>query len=413
MSNTNLFIAKTLWRKGSGKRGLGRTNAIIAAASVAISFLVMILAVSISDGFKREIKEKAAGFSGQILLHSPGVDITTSLYPVNPSPVYLQDILEIEEVESVSPYVYRSAIIKNGEEIQGVLLKGVNSEFKWDFFESVLQEGKIPEVQSRGDIPEILISARLAGMLGYKTGDNVITYFIDQSVKVRRFVISGIYNAQLEDVDMTLMITSLGDIQSVNGWDTHEVSGLEVKLKSSKEIARVASRIEEIIDSSDTGEQMFVTRIDELFPHLFDWLQLLDFNVLVVMLLMLSVAGFNMISGLLILLFEKISMIGILKALGMRNSQIHKIFLYRALYLVFTGMVIGNIVSLAFILLQERYKLVPLDPVNYFVDHVPVYLNYGKVALLNLCAAGVIILLLMIPSFFISGVTPQKTIKVQ
>ena len=411
--NTNLFIAKTLWRKSSGKGGLGRGSAIIASVSVAISMLVMVLAISISDGFKKEIKEKAAGFSGEVLLHSPGVEVTTSLYPVNSSPIFLDEIKKMPQVADIQPYAYRSAIIKQNDEIQGVLVKGVTKDFKWDFFKSVLQEGALPKITDSVGNSEILMSSRLAGMLGYKTGDAVIIYFIDSNVKVRKFILSGIYNAQLEDIDMSLMITSISEIQSVNGWASNEVSGIELKLKRKSDLGQTATLVEQIIDESEGDDMMYVTRVDEMFPHLFDWLRLLDFNVLVVMVLMLTVSGFNMISGLLILLFEKISMIGLLKALGMRDKGIHKIFLYRALYLVITGMIAGNIAALIFVFIQGRYALIPLDPSNYFVDHIPVYLNLTKLMILNLGAVAVITLLLMIPSVFISGVSPEKTLRVK
>lgn len=411
--NTNLFIAKTLWRKSSGKGGLGRGSAIIASLSVAVSVMVMVLAIAISDGFKKEIKDKASGFSGEILLHSPGVEVTTSVYPVNSSPEFLEEIKALPHVTDVQPYAYRSAIIKQNDEIQGVVIKGVDDKFNWNFFRSVLKEGQIPQVTDSVGNSQILMSARLASMLGFKTGDPVIIYFIDKTVKVRKFTLSGIYDAQLEDVDMTLMVTSISEIQSVNGWSKEEVSGIELKLAGGSDISAVASKVEEIIDESDGQDMMYVTRVDEMFPHLFDWLRLLDFNVLVVMVLMLSVSGFNMISGLLILLFEKISMIGLLKALGMRDKGIHKIFLYRALYLVITGMVAGNVAALLFILVQSQFSLIPLDPANYFVDHVPVFLNWTKLLILNAGAIIIITLLLMIPSVFISNVSPEKTLRVK
>lgn len=411
--STNLFIAKTLWRKNSGKGGLGRGSSIIASVSVAVSVLVMILAISISDGFKKEIKEKAAGFSGEILLHSPGVEITTSLYPVSSNPSFLEKIADLPQVSDIQPYGYRSAIIKQNDEIQGVLIKGVTRDFNWDFFKSVLEEGAIPQVSDSAGGSQIMMSARLAKMLDYSVGDDVVVYFIDNSVKIRKFVLSGIYNARLEDVDMTLMITSLSEIQSVNGWSGDEVSGIEVKLSQGGDISETAAIIEEIIDRSEGDEMMYVTRVDEIFPHLFDWLKLLDFNVLVVMILMLAVSGFNMISGLLILLFEKISMIGLLKALGMRDGNIHKIFLYRAMYLVFIGMIAGNITALLFVFIQGQFALIPLDPANYFVDHIPVHLNISKLLIFNAGASIIIALLLMIPSLFISGVSPEKTLRVK
>lgn len=413
MLNTNIFIAKTLWRRGSGKRGLGRGSSLIATVSVAVSVMVMVLAISISDGFKKEIKEKASGFSGEILLHTPGVEYTTNQYPLNSQPESLSSLKDVPQILSMQPYAFRSGIIKRGNEIQGVLIKGVDKDYNWDFFKSVLYEGRVPDTSDTLATGEIMISLRLANMLNFKVGDNIIIYFIDQGVKVRKFLLSGIYNAQLEDMDKSLVIGSLSQIQRVNDWNTNEVSGIEIKLRAGSDIDKTALLIENRLNDSDSEDPVYVTKVNDIFPHLFDWLTLLDFNVLVVMILMLSVAGFNMISGLLILLFEKISMIGLLKSLGMRDSGIHKIFLTRALYMVISGMVAGNIIAITLALIQKHYGVISLDPVNYFVDRVPIDINWFKILIMNIGALSVIIMLLMIPSLFISRVSPDKTLRVK
>jgi len=411
--NTNIFIAKTLWRRGSGKRGLGRGSSLIASVSVAVSVMVMVLAISISDGFKKEIKEKASGFSGEILLHTPGVEYTTNQYPVNKDEESLNSLKEVQQIQSMQPYAYRSGIIKREDEIQGVLIKGVDENYNWDFFKSVLYEGRVPDTSDTLSTGEIMISLRLANMLNYKVGDNIIIYFIDRTVKVRKFLLTGIYNAQLEDMDKSLVVGSISQIQRVNEWSPNEVSGIEIKLKKGADINKTAFTIEKKLIDSDSEDPVYVTKVTDLFPHLFDWLTLLDFNVLVVMILMLSVAGFNMISGLLILLFEKISMIGLFKSLGMRDSGIHKIFLTRALYMVISGMIAGNIIAISLALIQKYYKVISLDPVNYFVNHVPIDINWGKILIMNVGALAIIVVLLMIPSIFISRVSPDKTLRVK
>lgn len=413
MLNTNIFIAKTLWRRGPGKGGLGRGSSLIASVSVAVSVMVMVLAISISDGFKKEIKEKASGFSGEILLHTPGVEYTTNQYPLNSEAESLSSLKGVQQIHSTQPYAYRSGIIKRDNEIQGVLIKGVDKNYNWDFFKSVLYEGMIPDTSDSLATGQVMISLRLANMLNFKVGDNIIIYFIDRGVKVRKFLLTGIYNAQLEDMDKSLVIGSLSQIQRVNDWNPNEVSGIEVKLKPGSDINKTAFTIEKKLNDSSSTDPIFVTKVNDLFPHLFDWLTLLDFNVLVVMILMLSVAGFNMISGLLILLFEKISMIGLFKSLGMRDSGIHKIFLTRALYMVISGMVAGNIIAITLALIQKHYGVISLDPVNYFVDHVPIDINWAKILIMNIGALFVIVLLLMIPSLFISRVSPDKTLRVK
>ncbi len=411
--NTNIFIAKTLWKKNSSKKGLARGSTVIAGVSVALSIMVMILSIAISDGFKIEINNKVRGFTGEIMLHSPGVEVTTSQYPVLSNPSFLDSLNRLESISVVQPYVYRSAIIKQKEDIQGVLIKGVDSLFDWSFFKSVLKEGALPQTSATLNEPQILISRRLADMLDYNVGDPVLIYFVDNNVRIRKFIISGIYDAQLEDIDKSLLIAASHVLQNVNDWESNQVSGLEIKLKKGFEISETVKVIEKIIEKAPMNESYFVTSVDELFPHLFDWLRLLDFNVLIIMFLMLAVAGFNMISGLLILLFEKISMIGVLKSLGMRDSSIHKVFLVRALFLVVGGIAIGNIVAFTLIFIQYYYKIIPLDPVNYFVDYVPVFVNWFKIAILNIGAIITIVMLLMIPSFFISKISPEKTLRVK
>ncbi len=412
--NTNLFITKRLWGGKESGKGFSAVSSIIASLSVAISALVIVLAVFISDGFKHEIKMKASGFSGEILLHSPGVDITTSVYPVPSFPFFFDSLKSFREVRSLSPYVYRSAIVKNNEEIQGVMIKGVDSLYNWEFFSSVLVEGELPnQGQVNGGNPEILISSRLSDLLGYVLGDVIVTYFIDDGVKVRKFKISGIYNARLEDIDMTLLVTEASVIRKLNGWSDDFSSGLEVKLNDGASLSLVADKIESLIENDKGDYSYFVTKVSDLFPHLFDWLVLLDFNVIIVMILMIAVAGFNMISGLLILLFERISMIGVLKALGMRDRSIHKIFMTRAMVLVLTGMVVGNIMAYIIAFVQYKWQVIPLDPTNYFVDHVPISPSFIKIMFFNFAAFGVIFLLLLIPSMFISRVSPEKTLKVK
>ncbi len=412
--NTNLYIAKTLWRKGAGRERLVRVSAIIAIISVAISIFVVLLSVAISDGFRKEINDKASGLSGQILIHSPGTDVTTSQYPIDNDPVLIDKILSIRGVKSVHPYGYRSAVLESDSEIHGVLIKGVDSLFDWSFFQKYLVSGRMPNVsnEANSNQHELLISQRLSNIIDHSIGDDVVAYFVDDVIRVRKFKIVGIYDAQLEDIDKTLVLTSLKTVQGVNNWSKEKISGLEVMLHNSRKIERLAERVEyELYNYS--RQSLFATRVDELFPNLFDWLVLIDFNVLFVLILMLSVAGFNMVSGLLILLFEKTSMIGLLKSLGMKNSSIHKVFMIRALDLVFRGVIIGNVLAISIILLQYYFQIIPLDAENYFVDHVPVNFNIAKWVVINVLSIISISLLLILPSYFIANVSPEKTLRVK
>lgn len=411
---TNIFIAKTLWKHGSIK-GLGSTSSLVAGISVAVSIIVMLMAIAISDGFKREIRDKAIGFSGGIVLNSPGVETTTYQYPVESDLSYIKDIISIPGVISVQSYACRSGIIKNGEEIQGVLLKGVDSNYNWNFFKNSLVDGRLPDYSDSVSNKEIMLSSRLAKMMAIKVGDPVQVYFVGDIVKARKFTLVGIYDAQLEEVDKTFVIACISEIQSLNGWSGNEVSGIEVISSDPDKLEETSETIEKIILNKGVESDpsiSVVTTMDQ-YPHLFDWLLLLDFNVLVVLIIMITVAGANMISGLLIILFEKISMIGLLKSLGMRDSSIHRIFLYRAMMIISRGMLAGNLIAFILLLLQQRFKIIGLDPVNYFVKYIPVHIDWCKMVTVNITAFLLIVVLLYIPSRFISNISPDKSLRIK
>jgi lipoprotein-releasing system permease protein len=248
--------------------------------------------------------------------------------------------------------------------------------------------------------------------MGISAGDRPFIYFMGESVKVRRYTVAAIFDARLEELDKGLIFCNIENTRGLVGWNENQYSSLEILIKSTKGRAATAELIEDIIiDEDDSFIDAQVATPEEIFPHLFDWLSLLDFNVMIVISLMMVVAGFNMISGLLIILFEKISMIGILKSLGMRDSSIHKIFLYRALIIVLKGMAGGNIAAIILLLIQKVFKIIPLDPENYFVTHVPVDLNFFKIIILDIVALAVIAAILYIPSVFISGVEPDKSLR--
>jgi len=414
--NINLFIAKTLWRRGEKcKKGYASSSTYIAQISVVVSFFVIVTSIVISDGFKYEIKSKASGFSGDILLKSPGVEYNSNLYPIYDNFSFREDILSIEDVKSMSSYAYRSGMIKYNDQIQGVVLKGVDAGYDWSFFKSILSEGELPDFRDTTSENQILISLRLAEMMGLKLGDEMPVYFIDQSVRVSKFRIKGIFDAQLEQIDRALIISDIKEVQRLNGWAPTQVTGVEIQLRPGAERASVADSIQNIIleKSNDKDSQMDVTMVDDLFPHLFDWLNLLDFNVMIVLALMMLVAGFNMLSGLLILLFEKISVIGLLKALGMRNMNIHGIFMYKGFRIVLSGMIIGNVAALTTALLQKYLHIIKLDPENYFVKAVPIHFDFLKIAATDIISVLVIMSLMLLPSLFVSRVSPDRTIRVK
>ena len=366
--------------------------------SIAISFLVMILAVSISAGYRKEIREGVSSFSGDIVLGPAGQSYLNSDQPVSANPSYMQQLLDVEGVKSIAPVIYRAGIIKQGTEIHGVVFKGVEME---------------------GESLDARIPSGLAKMMSISEGDAMLTYCVGDNIKARRFNVVSIYDNPLDIEEALIVYVPIEDMRRLNEWDETQVSALEVTLGSaykstmmmeekSAELGNIA-----ILYAQEDEPQMMSTSIVRQFPQLFDWLDLIDFNVLFILLLMAVVAGFNMISGLLIMLFRNISTIGTLKALGMTDKGIAKVFLQVSSNLVLKGMLIGNALALLFCLIQGRTHFFKLNPENYFVSFVPVAVNVPMILLADLAAYIIIMLLLLLPSLFISKVDPAQTMRTQ
>lgn len=419
----NLFIAGKIGKRTSSGGKLSKISNIIATVSVGISVAVMIIAIAIANGFRGEIREKASGFNGDITLSAPGIDITNHLYPIKPLS-FTDKIDSLPQVERIQPVAYRTALLKSDTQIQGVLVKGVDDAYNMEFFANCLTDGELPDYSIKKDsagraLPasnDILISRRLADMLDFKIGDKVLTYFVEDDVQLRRFNVKGIFNAQLDELDKSLVIADMRHISRVNGWKNGELSGYEIILKDKgeKSVTASAQEIEEILcrHTGEDDDSVVANTLEDKFYILFDWLHLLDVNVFVILALMVAVAGFNMISGLLIILFERISQIGLLKAIGMRNKDIAGIFLWRASFIVMKGLLAGNAIALLFCWIENKYKLIELDPVNYFVSYVPIDISLFAIIAINLIAFAIIMVTMLVPCMLISKVSPSKTLSV-
>lgn len=372
----------------------------IAMVSIAISFFVMILAVSISSGFRHEIRRGVASISGDIQLTSADMNFISEDSPVSAIPPSLGAIDSVLGVRSVSPAVYRAGIVKKGDNIHGVIFKGV------------------PQQDSLSGLG-VSIPSRLADLLEIDEGDDLQAYFVGERVKVRKFTVKSVYRSLVEADDNLMVFASLEDMQRLNGWEEDEVSALEVTLDDRfRQTALMKSVTDEVgtlaLLYAGTYDDAFVaTSAIDRYPQLFDWLNLIDFNVVAILILMTIVAGFNMISGLLILLFQNISTIGILKALGMTDKSISSVFLRVSSNLVLKGMAVGNALALLFCAVQGATHLIRLNPENYFISFVPVSVNLPMIILADVVSYLVIMLLLLIPTMFISKVEPAQTVRAQ
>ncbi len=422
--NLNLFIAKRIGKKASSNGKLSRISNIIATISVGLSIAIMILAIAVANGFRSEIRQKASGFNGDITITAPGVEIQNHLYPIKPLS-FIGKLDSLPYITKIQPVWYRTGLLKTEKQIQGVIFKGVDSSYDMQFFERHLIVGELPDYSftpdTLGRIPapsnDILISRRLMEMLQYKVGDKVTAYFIDENVIPRRFTIKGVFDAQLDDMDKSLIIADSRHISRINGWKEGEISGYELMLtpKAFKKQKRCGDEIEAILfeHTSEDDDSVVANTLKDRFYILFDWLHLLDMNVLIILMLMIAVAGFNMVSGLLIILFERISQIGLLKALGIYEKDISRIFLYRASFIVGKGLAIGNIISLCICFIESRYKVIALDPANYFVSYVPVEIDWFTVIGINILSFAAIMAILMIPCHYISKISPSRTMVVK
>lgn len=371
----------------------------IVTISIAISYIIMIVAVAVSSGFRSEVRDALSQMGGDIQLCPSNLNFLDEAQPINSNPSYLSQLRELKQVESVHPAVYRAGIMKVGENIHGVLIKGVQTD------DTTALAVSIPR--------------RLAKVSGLSEGDKVLTYFVGEKVKARNFKVTSIYDPVVETDDNLIVYANIADLRRLNGWGDDDASMLEVNLKSQyRDKQQIEATTQEVgfiayagADEDDTN--VFASSVSSRYPQLFDWLDLLDFNVLFVLVLMMIVAGFNMISGLLITLFENISTIGVFKAMGMTDKAISKIFLSSSATLVLKGMAIGNAVALLFCFIQGTFHLLKLNPTNYFVSFVPVNLNLLSVLTVDCISFVVIMLLLLIPCAFISKVDPADTVRVR
>lgn len=374
--------------------------------SIAISFLVMIIAVAVSSGFRNEIRDGISSVSGDIQILPLNMNLLDSAVPVETDASYVGHLLQMDGVSEVVPVIYRAGIVRHGEDIHGVLVKGV-------------PDGMLPFDRPDSVSLAVSIPSRLAELADLGVGDRMLTYFVGDKVRARQFSVVSVYDSILETDGRLVVYASLSDLQRLNGWNDAQVSAMEVMLdKDSRSDARIRELTEEtgVLLYAYTAEDettVVASSCVSRYPQIFDWLNLLDFNVLFILLLMTIVAGFNMISGLLIMLFENISTIGLLKTLGMTDRAIAKVFLSSSAVLMAKGMAIGNALAIIFCVVQSSTHILKLNPENYFVSYVPVHLDPGLILTADLISFAAILLLLLIPCLFISRVDPADTVRVR
>lgn len=411
--NWKLFIARRIYKDNEGGKEVSKPAIRIAMAGIAIGLAVMIISVAVVIGFKHQVRDKVIGLSSDILVTSMDEAQAYQTTPVAGGDSVMQVLRSLPSVSHVQRYASKPGMIMTADNFQGMLLKGIAQEYDMTFLQNHLLEGEIPAFTDSIASNKVLVSRTIADRLSLKVGDNLYTYYLENNIRARRLTVSGIYQTNFSAYDDLFLITDLYTVVRLNNWEKDQVGGLEIEVSDYALLEQVNDNIRGLFDekSDRYGNMYYLRTVEEVYPQIFAWLDLLDVNVWVILILIVGVAGFTMISGLLIIILERTNMIGVLKALGADNTAVRKIFLSFSVLLIRKGMLWGNIVALSFCILQYYFKIVKLDPATYYVDSVPVELNIGVWLLLNICTLIVSVLMLVGPSYLVSRIHPAKSVR--
>ena len=409
-----LFIAKRLYSEQGDKRKVSRPAIHIATAGVAIGLAVMIISVCVVLGFKHTIRDKVIGFGSHIQVADFLTLQQMEQYPIVIDDSMIDVLKHIPDVAHVQRFAMKEGILKTDSDFLGVAFKGVGPEFDSTFIHNNMVEGSIPHFSDSVSHNQILVSQLMADKLHLKSGQRIFAYFFDNNgVRTRRFTIAGIYQTNLKKYDETIVFTDLYTAVKLNGWESDQASGAELSVNNFDNLdmveSRVISKVKGTVDHY--GETYSSATIKELNPQIFQWLDLMDLNVWIILALMLIVAGVTMISGLLIIILERTSMIGILKALGARNKTIRHTFMWFAVFIIGKGMLIGNVLSLGLLTLQQAFGIIKLDAQTYYVSTVPVEINALYIVALNVATLLISVFMLVAPSYLISHIHPAKSMR--
>lgn len=402
---TEFFISRRILSKTEGN--FSRPIVRIAVVSISLGLTVMFVAIAVLTGFQKQIREKVIGFGSHIQITHYDENASTETSPISANQDFIPKLKNTKGIRHIQVYATKAGIIKTDEDIQGIILKGIGPDYDSTFFRNRIIEGSLPKLNDTGRSGDVAISLKLASMLMLKKGDPIRMYFISGENTIgRKFRISGIYETGLEEFDKIYVICDINQIRKLNNWNKDDVGGFEVMLDNFDDIDRLGKYV-----YKNVGFSLDAKTIKELYPQIFDWLDLQDVNVLIILILMTLVAGITMISTLLILILERTGMIGILKALGMSNTGIRRVFLLNSAYIIGQGLIIGNITGLGLCLLQLKYGLVTLSQESYYVSKVPVNLDLVNILILNAATAFVCVLMLVVPSLIVTRISPVKAIR--
>ena len=412
--NLPLFIAKRIYSDQGDKRKVSRPAIRIAIVGVAIGLMVMIVTVCVVLGFKHTIRDKVAGFGGHIQVQNLMKYNDIDPYTICADDSMMQVFRAQQGVRHVQRYTITQGLLKTDDDFLGVMFKGVGPEFDNAFLQQNIVAGEIPVFSDSTSHYQLLMSKMIADKLHLNVDDKVFAYFIgEENVKTRKYTVAGIYQTNMTRFDESLCFTDLYAANRLNGWDEGHCTGIEATVEDLNKLSVTADAFIDNVNRTDDGHgnQMISETIYEKYPNIFTWLDLLDINVWIILVLMVCVAGFTMISGLLIIILERTQMIGILKALGTRNKTIRHTFLWFSVFIIGQGMLWGNILGIGIVLLQQYTGFVSLDPSVYYVSEAPMELNLPLIALLDLVTLLVCVFVLIAPSYLVSHIHPAKSMR--
>jgi len=412
-NNFRLFFAQRLYFRQAGKKRISPPAIRVAIISMALGLAVMILSIAIVIGFKKEVRNKVIGFGSHIQITHFDNNSSYETQAISFSDSLLQTIRAFPEVRHIQPFATKPVILKTDEAFQSVIFKGIDDSFDLTFLRDNLVEGEILPSHPDSSKTNVVISKLIADRLQLKLGDSFLCYFVQDPPRVRKYRIAGIYQTNFTDYDKLYMIGDIGQIRRVSDWDDDMVSGLEILVNDYDHVEQLAETLySELITETDRmGNHYYVRSIREINPMIFAWLDVLDTNVAVILVLMWLVAGFSMISGLLIIILEHANLIGMLKAMGENNSGIRRIFLYIAVFIIGKGMFWGNVIALALCFVQKITGWIKLNPETYYLSEVPIDLNITSLILINIGTLIITLLMLLAPSYIVANITPAKTIR--
>jgi lipoprotein-releasing system permease protein len=404
--NLSKLLADKIYQSNNDSKKTAKPVVIIAISGIALGVIAMLLSVMVVTGFKNEISDKVTGFMSAIRVHQLANNNSFEEIPINSNQKYLQEIKTIKGVTAIQNYAHKAGILKAKDEIQGVVLKGVDNTFDWNFFKNKITHGDKIDVNNLNK-NEALVSKNLCDKLNLKVGDSFLIFFIQEDRKVRKFVVKGIYNTGLsEDFDNLYIFCSMNVIQKVNNWDSTQVAGFEIKVDDLNNIDIISKEVYDKVDY-----QTNVQTVKEIYPQIFNWLELQNLNVIVIIVLISLIAGTTMISTLLILILENRRPIGLLKALGANDQTLTKTFLSLSSKILIRGLLLGNVIGLGLAYFQLKTGFITLDESSYYIKRVPINFSLTGILLINLGTYLICMLMLLIPGKIISKINPIESLR--